>query len=473
MNLTISPIKYNHQPSFGAVKVYKEFKQIPSLTCACCGKKMIPSEAIENIFKSISQPLSKLIKKGVFNDLFQNASIADLLTNFANKFPKDSFDKILCQEDNKKKCSKTLLENFSKTKENARSELRSASVVLKRIAPFRDCLRETEREVYDLFCAYAKEYPRKSLSEIVELDAVQEIHNSIYSQTKAKITKLNDVHLDKIKKLMDAENTGLNIDNILNSIKNIVRAEGNSEYKSYQLKKYIESTLADKVNQKTLKKILADAECLQGPPARADYFFVRAKKRKYNDSLILKQIVNPSMATFEHIKPKIKGGIGAKDNGIILCECCNSSRQDIPYSEFIQYNPRMPYNTQKQVLQISDLILHDRLASLYKEWPIKVASTLCENSDGKINVDLSSYCKKASKKYSKDIKKRTEEITTAQKDLAEKKNKIKELEQQIQELYISSRTLIDEISSKGVENKTDKALLKQINTVLKKIRNNK
>jgi hypothetical protein len=81
----------------------------------------------------------------------------------------------------------------------------------------------------------------------------------------------------------------------------------------------------------------------------------------------------------------------------------------------------MPYNAQKQLLQISDLILHGRISSEYKDYPIKIASTLYEYSDGKIDVDITSYAQKASKKYSKDVKKRAGEIQVAHKELAEKK----------------------------------------------------
>ena len=428
---------------------------------------MIPPEIFENIFKTIAQPLSKLIKKGLFNESFQNISIAALLNDFAIKFPKDSLEKILSKGDYKKICSKTCHENFAEIKDIANSELRSANVVLKRIEPLRDCLHETEKEVYDLFCAYAKEYPRKSLSEIIQLDEVQEIHSGIYNQTKTKITKLNEVHLDKIEKLIKAENNQLDSNDILKNIRNINRAEGVQEYKFYQLTKYLENTLTG-FSPKTIKKILAEAEKLQGPPVRADYFFIRAKKKKYNDLKILRQIITPSIATFEHIKPKSEGGFGSIDNGIVLCAECNSNRQSIPYAEFMQYNPKMPYSTQKQILQISDLILQNRIESRHKDYPIKIASTLYENSDGKINIDLTSYAKKASKKYSKDVKKRAEEITTAHKDLAKKKKQIEKMEQELKELYSKTYVLQDKISSKSEENTKDKALLKQINKLLKK-----
>ena len=149
MNLTVTPIKYNnYQPNFSASKVvYKELRQIPKLTCSCCGKKMIPIEVLEKALKSISQPLLSLIKKGTFTDLFKDISIAALLTDLAIKHPKDSLDKILEDEECRKKITKTTGNQYLALKYASESDLRSANLVLKRMAPFRESLSEDRKEI--------------------------------------------------------------------------------------------------------------------------------------------------------------------------------------------------------------------------------------------------------------------------------------------------------------------------------------
>ena len=122
----------------------------------------------------------------------------------------------------------------------------------------------------------------------------------------------------------------------------------------------------------------------------------------------------------------------------------------------------MPYNAQKQILQIADLILQGRIAGDNKDWPIRIANTLYENSDGKINPDITSYCKKAYKKIQKQIKQRTKEINTIQKQINENKAKIENFNEKSYDIYKTNQTLIDEISTKGVENKKDQALLKEL-----------
>lgn len=474
MNLTINPYNIpqkNVQPSFMAGKVvYKELKQIPKLTCACCGKKMVTPDAFEKFITTVARPLIQLIKKGVFREFFQDVNLAKILTDVAEEYPNDSLDKILNNQEIKKKISKVCLSkqgNYQQVKLAARSELRSADVVLKRLASFRDIMSEDKKETYDLLCAYAKEYPRKTLSQIVQLDEVQNLHWASNEIDRTKIKKLNGLHFDKIVKLIKADNPDIDTDQIINELKKIIMQFGiKSENFSDKVKGYMLKILSSLKKEKTKEKILTEAEMLKPFPQGADHFFIRAKKRGYNDFVIIQYFLCPSMATFEHIKPKIDGGSNSKNNGIVLCEACNGERQHIPYEEFIQYHPDMPYNVQKQILQISDLILKGKVSDEYRDWPIKVASTLYENSDGKINPDITSYCKKANRKYGKNLEKRSQEISDAHKELALKKSAVEELEKILQDFYGEIKGLKEEISAKNLENQADKILLKEIKEAL-------
>ena len=62
---------------------------------------------------------------------------------------------------------------------------------------------------------------------------------------------------------------------------------------------------------------------------------------------------------------------------------------------FAQYHPLMPYHAQKQVEQISNLILTGKLDSSFATYPIEIASTYETASKGKIKIDSSAYCKKS------------------------------------------------------------------------------
>ena len=112
----------------------------------------------------------------------------------------------------------------------------------------------------------------------------------------------------------------------------------------------------------------------------------------------MEYLLAPSFKTFEHIKARSTGGEDKAQNGILMCKQCNNARSSIPYTEFIEYHPYMPYHTQKQILQISDAILKGRVESTSKKWPLQVATTLSENSEGKLSPDVTSSYKKTSRK---------------------------------------------------------------------------
>ena len=470
MNLTVTPIKYNQQPNFCAGKVaYKELRQIPKLTCACCGNKMIPPEILEKALRTITQPLLSLIKKGFFADLFNDISIAAFLTDLAIKHPKDSLDKILADEECHKKITKTTGKQYLAVKHISESALRSASVVLKRIAPFREFISEDKKEIYDLFCVYAKENPRKRLSEIVQLENIQKKHSTPYCMNNDRIRMLNELHLNNVEKLIKKADPDIDSSKIIKDLKDLIYSiDDTDEEFLCKIELLLKRALSKVEKPKTKEKIIKEAQLLQKVSKNADWFFVQAKKRKWDDLAILKNLIWPSIATFEHVKPKSKGGENSIYNGIVLCEDCNTRRLSKSYREFIQYNPRMPYNVQKQLLQISDLILHGRLAGEYRDYPVKIASTLYEYSGGKIDVDIISYAQKARRKYSREVKKRAGEIHVAHKELAEKKKQIAEMEQQLKELYSETYVLKDEITTKSQASCRDKALLKQLDELLEK-----
>ena len=68
---------------------------------------------------------------------------------------------------------------------------------------------------------------------------------------------------------------------MIQTIKKIIECRNAQEYRDFQLTKYLESTLTENASLKTIKKILTEANFLQGRPNGADYFFIRPKKRNY------------------------------------------------------------------------------------------------------------------------------------------------------------------------------------------------
>lgn len=482
MNIFISPIQSRQYPNFQAGKViYKEFKQIPSLTCACCGEKMIKAESRDRFFKHVSQPLNKMVKKGLFKEWFKKIPIANVLAEFCVKHPDESLSEIIWDDENFKKLNEACKKSgdlIGEVVATSHSELRSAKAVLRRMEPFRDFIKPEKKEAFDLLTTYAGQYPRKTLTEIINLDEVQKFHTELLRNNKKVNEMLNEACYTRIEKLIKKENSEADTKKIKKTMVNILHKyyRRGSETVNLNIESFLKEYLAQNNCEKVLDKVLFEVKKIRIENVHdSNRFFLNVKKKGYDDGKIVRYFIDPSIATFEHVKPKSAGGTVNINNGIILCSECNGKRSDTPYSEFIQYNPQMPYNTQKQIQQISELILQGRIAGDCKDWPIRIASTLYENSDGKINPDISSYCKKASRKFSKEVENRTAEMNEAQQKISANNKENDEIEKQIDELLKRQRNLCDELQElreslkeKGIQNKKDKALLKEMNKLLQK-----
>jgi hypothetical protein len=62
----------------------------------------------------------------------------------------------------------------------------------------------------------------------------------------------------------------------------------------------------------------------------------------------------------------------------------------------------MPYYAQKQVEQISNLILTGKMDSSFATYPLEIASTYEVESKGKIKIDSSDYCKRSERKIKRE-----------------------------------------------------------------------
>ena len=264
MKINIISSNSNSALNFKSKKIiYKEFKQIPNLTCACCGKKMIHAEIRDKLFKNVSQPIGKLIKKGVFKEWFKELPIAIVLAEFCAKFPEDTLDKIITDKTNYKKINEACKKNkclLTQVLDTSHSELRSAKAVLHRMKSFRNYMYDEKQEVYDLLSSYAQLYPRKTLTEIVNLDEVQEFHTTLLRKENEKKDKLNSVYIERIKNIIKKHNPNADIEKLDKGVLNIFHKSyrKNIEHTTSRIKDFLEITIV-KIFQKEfflLPKIL-------------------------------------------------------------------------------------------------------------------------------------------------------------------------------------------------------------------------
>ncbi|MCQ2754811.1 MAG: HNH endonuclease [bacterium] len=466
MNLTINNIPNYNNTNFKAKIIYKSVKNVPTV-CACCGEKMILPEKMRQAYATISKPLSKVVQKGYLDFYKQYAQIWSVIQDLIKKYPTQTLDRILDNEEEYILLRDAVTKTFASTKGDStafarrkidteynkllvqnRSQLRTAPVVMRRFKLFKNSLSGQRLQAFEQFEIYASKYPRKSLSEIVQMDEIYKFH-------KAK---------DILQKSQEREKINYRFDNILKLIKK--HSPENEDY-FYELKEQAldilyngaedgairkemlldlyKMALKEKDCSKIEKKVLNELKDLPTTIQTMDSFFATAHEQNYSDSQIVASILNPSLSTFEHIIPVSKGGKDSIYNGIILCQECNRKRGNLPYTSYIKYHPEMKRNTQRQINQICNFIIDGKLSlDSYKYYPIKIAETLENYSEGVINVNVDKYIEKALKSAKERYRaneSQISEITDTEKEL---RKKIAALESKIRQGKKAAEALADE-----------------------------
>lgn len=441
---------FQSTPTFTGKLEIKSLRSITGVPCACCGRITLHPKKRQTACRSLEKPLKSVLGKLALS-LEDKKGVLKTLSRLAKMFPTLSFNKIMENQDCKNSFIGCLLQyissqNISKKQRlckgnnffdiirlQASEDLRSASVVMKRLESFKKYLSEKNLEIFEQFEIYSQKYPRKSLSQIVMLDEVYDFHKTrnelSEKQNKDKlnfhckniskmIKKPFEEVLCKTEKIIDSPSCHYD----LNTKRGVVKKAYLKILAKYNLTKQQKDKVLDEIDKFPLEGFSLDK------------FFIRAYNKKMSDSQIVSLIINPQECSFEHIVPKRNQGKDELSNGIILCRKCNSSRQTIPYHEYLQYHPEMKINTEKQIAYFSKKILSGELESDLRAWPIKVAKTLKDYTGGEIDIDTKSYRKKVKSKVEKQVS----ELKEQSNDILKEK---KILQQRLAELDVQHSRL--------------------------------
>ena len=124
------------------------------------------------------------------------------------------------------------------------------------------------------------------------------------------------------------------------------------------------------------------------------------------------------------------------------------------YTDWIHYHPRLPYNTQKQILKISQLILDGKFDDSLNFYPVKIAKTLYKVSEGKIKLDISEYSKKATKMAEKRVAEKENTVVGLEEEATQMKDEVVALSKQLVELLERKEALEKNMHNKKVEIET-------------------
>lgn len=474
---------------------FQEIKFLPRLSCACCGRKMINPSDYYKAFSAIAKPFSKIINSNTFANWKKQPAIWSILQDFATKYPKFSLDRIMNDKENRvilktalksmayenedvlqatnevekeRMLDRIILDDYGDILNRSRSVLKSSSVVIKRMAPFKKCLDGEKLATFEQLEIYAQKYPRKTLSEIISMDEIYKFHKTKDLLQRAETREKLDFHFNNIEKFIkkvDPESEDMIFD-LKKEVESLFDICSDSDRRIYEAKQIYKQALIKYKDKNLEKKVMAEIEQFPTNFITKDSFLVYAKNHNYGDARIISSLLVPSEVSFEHILPKKYQGKDLSANGIVLCRDCNRKRGATPYEEFVQYHPRMPYYTQKQVRMIANYILEGRMSDDYRLWPIQVAETLNENSNGIINPDVSNYVRKALQKSNEVLEMNTNIMQDIKNERNEKFTIREELQKKIEEIDDDIVNLEEQEKNVQKQNNSERRLNKTLSDYL-------
>ena len=172
----------------------------------------------------------------------------------------------------------------------------------------------------------------------------------------------------------------------------ILKDDPNNPFKRKTLISSLDEISVSGTEKKLFEKLKERARYLPTSGSSENAFIVKytdtAKPRSHQE--IAKRLLRPSLQSAEHIHPDSLGGANSLGNFMLTSAGRNSERGNMPMPKFIEKYPDIPKYTQMHVEQIIDNIHNGKLKG-HEDYPYKLKQSLNNESNGLINLDLSSY----------------------------------------------------------------------------------
>ncbi len=153
------------------------------------------------------------------------------------------------------------------------------------------------------------------------------------------------------------------------------------------LKKFVKVT--NKLEDKELAGQLLDtAVKLPMSKNSIEAFIVKYAHGDKDDLAIAHRLVQPSVATAEHIHPDTLGGPDNTANYVSECGDCNSKRGHMPLEEWMENFPNMPRSVQRNINEVTERIIKGNLGSRYDDYPLDIQATMARETGGIIKLEV-------------------------------------------------------------------------------------
>lgn len=273
---------------------------------------------------------------------------------------------------------------------------------------------ETEKEVVAILKDGARTSRSKSLQELI---------NEEYYQRLQKVRK---IQIETVRHLESLTKTtkGYRKDYLKRVLDNYKAKLNESDNSYFDEREFISelSNIAEGSEVLT-KKVKAWSEKLPDTQDSVFIFFMRNGRNKQENSAY--HLLVNSFVTCEHIKPKSKGGENNTENYLAECYECNSTRNDIPFSEWVETKPDFASNFKKYLTTVAKALDTKELDSEYDGYVDDVIQTVQKESAGKIKVASPSATSQQAPVEAKGASKE-ERIEAIKDDIASLKKELEE-----------------------------------------------
>lgn len=378
----------------------KDVRNLSGMPCACCGIKMIANDKYDAFVNKLYYPADYALEqiKGKLDIKSANTNeVFSFLKEKAQNFPKKNFLDLTNINEVRQvidKMPKEKKEELDKIQKLAKYVAHDSLYVFNEARTLHPHLHENEEKVFTILESYSNMYPNQTIEEILNNPKIKKKH-------------LDNLHfkeenvLHEIKELAApiSPNSRKIINELIDNAKNVffVEGEGETQKRGRAVKAFFqaESKIPER---KQMKRILKALDGLPTSQYDVDAFMTKYAARSSNETIEV--ILGRSRSTFEHIKPHHRtndNGNRSKANGICLCAKCNGKRKMTPYDIFIEENPQMIQNTQRQIDKIIKAINSGFLIG-YDDYPKNVKRSLSTESNKKLKIITDNLDLKTAKK---------------------------------------------------------------------------
>ena len=373
-----------------------DLREIPDLTCGCCGKKMLQNDAVNKFLnEKIYYPASIALKRKKNEKIFKESKASkemkhaySYLRDYSAKHPKLTMNDILTKravKEARRKLSPEGSEAFDEIREMTKLIAHNSKYIIDEITKLNPDFRKVEKRAFKELQWLAKKYPNETFHTILNKP---EIHNHYLKNLEAKQMDI----LNKIEfasESLEPDVKPLVLDAIKNAKEIFKNEEPSIRHKRSRVIAEFQSAFEKSNNHASVKKIADIADSLPSSVTDVDAFMIKGSQKSTNT--IVETLLGRQRNTFEHVKPHHRIG----DNGpstiynyIGLCGKCNLERQRMSYEIFTKIHPEMVENEQLQMDKIIYFINNGILTG-YDKYPQEIKKALQVESKNAINIDIS------------------------------------------------------------------------------------